>query len=191
MDSKSALMVEVSKTVTRCKNKGIDPSGFRFGFANTPNTALNLPTEEKKPDSEVSENTAKNDEQVEKLKWNENEPYVKMFRKQFASLALELSSSEFAITIILTEYISYETGLIKKHSGTPIDMQDIEELTGFSKKTVIKAMQKLLSKKIVFRGRTGNTENDPYQFYANPHIFFRGRYINSTLIAMFKDYKKK
>jgi predicted transcriptional regulator len=188
MDSKSTLLIEVSKTVTRCKNKGIDPSGFKFGFTNTPNSSLKVPTEEKKTDSE---DVAKSDEQPEKLKWNENEPYVKMFRKQFASLALELSSSEFAITIILTEYISYETGLIKKHSGTPIDMQDIEEFTGFSKKTVIKAMQKLLSKKIVFRGRTGNSENDPYQFYANPHIFFRGRYINPTLIAMFKDYKRK
>jgi predicted transcriptional regulator len=189
MDNKSALMVEVSKTVTRCKNKGIDPTGFRFGFKDIPNAALK--TEENKTEPETPKDTTESEGEVEKLKWNENEPYVKMFRKQFASLALELSSSEFAITIILTEYISYETGLIKKHSGTPIDMQDIEELTGFSKKTVIKAMQKLLSKKIVFRGRTGNTENDPYQFYANPHIFFRGRYINPTLIAMFKDYKKK
>jgi predicted transcriptional regulator len=191
MDNKSALMVEVSKTVTRCKNKGIDPSGFRFGFTNNPNSALKVPTEENKTEPETPEDPTESEGEVEKLRWNEKEPYVKMFRKQFASMALELSSSEMAIAIILTEFISYETGLIKKRGGDPLDMQEVEELTGFSKKTVIKAMQKLLSKKIIFRGRTGNSENDPYQFYANPHIFFRGRYINPTLIAMFKDYKKK
>lgn len=178
MDNRSAILTEVSKTVTRLKNKGIDPAGFSYGFRNMPNLTA------KEPESS-------NEEQIDRLKWNENEPYVKMFKKQFSSLAFELSPSELIIALILTEYISYETGLIKKRSGAPITMQDIEELTGFSKKTVIKSMQKLISKKILFRGRTGNSENDPYQFYANPHIFFRGRYINPTLIAMFKDYKKK
>lgn len=185
MDHRSILMTEVAKTVTRCKNKGINPEGFRFGFINAPN----LPTSPSKYKKNNPEEQSS--DQVEKIKWNENEPYIKMFKKQFSSLAFELSASELIIALALTEYISYETGLIKKPSGAPITMQDIEEITGFSKKTVIKSMQKLVSKKILFRGRTGNSENDPYQFYANPHIFFRGRYINPTLIAMFKDYKKK
>ena len=38
--------------------------------------------------------------------------------------------------------------------------------------------------KLLYRGETGKG----YQYFVNPHIFFKGQKINDTLKAMFKDY---
>lgn len=119
--------------------------------------------------------------------WGKDRPFVKMFIDYMPQLGLVLSGGALAIAFRLSEYICYGSNLIAKRGGNAITNVDIQEMMGYSEKTVIKLMQELVDNMIFYRGRTGRS----YQYFANPYLFSRGTVINSTLAAMFKDYPKK
>lgn len=189
MGDKDMLLIEVSKTATRLKNKGVDLTGFYYGVKEYPvykkvSDGLDLGQALK---SEIEAEEPKEENSIE---WKPEDTYVKIYPKAMSEVAKKLNGSEMLIVMKLMDYISYKSGLLKKANGYPITLKDIEKMTGLSNKTVVKSMINLVKKKVYFRGRTGIAENDPYQFYANPYIFFKGRFINQTLIDMFKDYRK-
>jgi hypothetical protein len=78
--------------------------------------------------------------------------------------------------------------MLKKRNGFPLDLFDIAEITNLHHKTISKVMIGLVNKKVFYKGRTGIKNS--CQFFANPFIFSKGKYINKTLYAMFKDYKE-
>lgn len=123
--------------------------------------------------------------------WGQGRPYIKLFIDYVPQLALRLSGGALAIVFRLSEYMRYETGLIARHKNgegdNPLNNEDIQQMMGYSNKTIIKLMGELVDKKVLFRGRTGHS----YQYYANPYLFFKGTTINKTLIAMFKNYTGK
>jgi len=176
------VLVEIKKTLTKASYNGADLEGFHYGFRRQPKeSSANI----KPPATEPA-----TQEEPANIKWEPDKVYIKLYPGHIFKLTEDLTSAEMRIVFLIPEYLSYQSGQLKNANGNPLTMADIEKLTGFTNKTVIKSAQKLIAKKILFRGRTGNTEHDPYQFYANPHIFFMGKYINPTLIDMFKDYKK-
>ena len=66
----------------------------------------------------------------------------------------------------------------------PLDNVDIKNMIKKSEQTVTLIMEKLINKRILSRNKVGRS----YQYFANPYIFFKGKFINKTLIAMFKKY---
>lgn len=121
------------------------------------------------------------------IPWGKGRPFVKLFIDYMPQLGLKLSGGALAIAFRLSEYIRYGSNLVAHHNGHPISNSDIQEMMGYSEKTVVKLMQELVDEMIFFRGRTGRS----YQYYANPYLFSRGTVINSTLAAMFKGYPDK
>jgi hypothetical protein len=175
---KDIILQEMAKTAARLKNNGLDITGLKFGI-----------------DKKIREGTQEDLDKIEEGKevWRKDDEFIKVFPKEIAEIAPLLSGAEIVIVMLLFNCMSYSDGLLRKGGrpdGKPITMDYVEKLTGYTKKTVIKAMGNLVRKRVYFYGRTGRKETDPYQFYANPYIFFKGKYINPTLISMFKDYNK-
>lgn len=176
-NDKETILQELAKTVTRLKNNGVDVTGVKFGINNSM----------REGDSECVENS---DEAKEV--WRSDDEFVKVFPKEIAEIAPQLTGTELVIVMLLMNCMSYSDGLLKKGgkaNGSPVTMEYIEKITGYSRKTVIKSMGNLVRKRVYFYGRTGRRETDPYKFYVNPYIFFKGKYINPTLVSMFKDYR--
>lgn len=172
--NKDVILQEITKTMTRLKNQGVNLEGTYFGFR------------ENEEDLEQKESGM--------VVWRKDDEFVKIFPKEIAQIAPLLNGTELLIVIHMTKCMSYSDGLLRKGgkaNGNPITFNDIMQLTGFSKKTVIKSMANLVRKRVYFYGRTGTKETDPYKFYVNPYIFFKGKYINPTLVSMFKNYTKE
>lgn len=165
---KDTILKEFTKTASRLTSKGIDLTNTYFGYR-----------------EDISENK-------DKVLWKPDKKFVKVFPEELSSVVLtldeegkRLSGAELAIIIILMCYISYESGMLTKGGGNQLNHADIERLTGFNKMTIVKSMDRLVRKKIFSRNKVGKK----YQYFANPYIFFRGRFINATLVDMFEDYK--
>ena len=118
---------------------------------------------------------------------NENGNFVKIFNKTMAMLGSEnLTANEYLVCLRLLNYIEYESGILKfGNTGRALKLADIEEITGLSKSTTIRAMQTLVEKKIYGVHKTGK-ENC---YTVNPFIFMKGRYINKTLYNFYKKSK--
>lgn len=100
-------------------------------------------------------------------------------------IAKDISGISLAIAIFLQTYAKYQSNLIAYDNGRPISNDDIVKLTEYSKPTVVKCMDELVSTKVFARVKVGKS----YQYYANPYIFCKGKRVNKTLIDMFKNYK--
>jgi len=159
---KDIAIQEMSKTVSRLKSRGIDANGLFYGYR----------------DNVV--------EDPGKVLWKPEDAFVKVFPEELARVATKLSGTETIITMMLMAYISYDSGMLTKGGGYPLTHDDIQRITGYLKKAVIVNMDKLVKKKVFSRNRVGHA----YQYFANPYIFFRGKYINNTLVDMFKSYKQ-
>jgi len=169
---KDVILQELSKTITRLHNSGVNVDGLYYGIR------------EYEPEKEEEETDGCN------FPWRVKDEFVKVFPKEIAEIVPVLSGTEIVIVMLLMDCMSYSDGLLRKGGkGKPVTMEYIEKLTGYSRKTVVKSMANLVRKRVYFYGRTGRKETDPYQFYVNPYIFFKGKYINPTLVSMFKDYK--
>jgi hypothetical protein len=119
------------------------------------------------------------------ITWKTKDPFIKMFPESLRVVALNSSGTELAIIMSLVECIDYDTGMLSSHKGFPITNIDIEDITGFNKKTIIVAMDNIVCNKIFSRNKVGRS----YQYFANPFIFMKGKRITTTLHAMFKNYK--
>lgn len=166
MSDKDIILQEFAKTTNRLKSKGVDITNTFYGFR-----------------EDMSEQ--------DRVLWQPEKKFVKVFPDELANVVTmlddegkRLSGAELAIVMLLMGYISYNSGMLVKGGGNPVSQSDIERLTGFNRITVVKSMDKLVRKKVFARNKVGKS----YQYFANPYIFFRGRFINATLVDMFKSY---
>lgn len=112
--------------------------------------------------------------------------FIKLFRGVLDMLLKEkLNSADFSIILVCLMNLEYSSGAVKGNNGKFVNVSEISEITGLSRPTTTQSIDKLVNKKILHKGKTGNT----VQLYVNPYIFMRGKVINKTLYAMFKDSK--
>lgn len=167
MSDKDIVLQEFAKTVNRLKSKGVDLTNTYYGFR-----------------EDISE-------EQDRVLWQPEKKFVKVFPDELANVVTmlddegkRLSGAELAIVMLLMGHISYNSGMLTKGGGNPVSQSDIEKITGFNRITVVKSMDRLVRKKVFARNKVGKS----YQYFANPYIFFRGRFINATLVDMFKTY---
>lgn len=180
---KDIILSEFSKTATRLQNKGCDMNGTFFGV----NDRIREPRTKKIEPiiNPVNIEDTKEEPPQDHIVWKPENEFIKVYPDELNRIAFRLSGAETLTLIRLITFIDYESGMLKKDKK-PLITKDIIELTGFSKVTVIAIMEKLVSERLLSKNRVGRTA----QFLANPYIFFKGKYINKTLIDMFKDYRK-
>lgn len=177
---KDVILTEMKKTTTRLQKNGVDLTGTYFGINDKVRSMGNLALdndENAKEDSEIPEgNTV----------WTPEEDFIKIYPDALNKISFRLSGSETLTLFKLIPHINYQSGMLVREKR-PLISKDIIELTGFSKVTVIAIVERLVEERILAKTRVGRT----YEFFVNPYIFFKGKYINHTLLDMFKDYKKK
>jgi hypothetical protein len=175
---KDVSLIELKKTVTRLHNSGVNTDGIYFGIND------NI---RKSGKQELCEENEEEQESEGNVLWKPEDEFIKIFPDELNRIAFNLTGAETLTLMRLLCYIDFISGMLKKQDKTPLANADIISITGFSKVTVIEIMDNLVIKRVLSRNKVGRA----YQYFANPYIFFKGRYINPTLIAMFKDYKKK
>lgn len=122
------------------------------------------------------------------IELNKDEDFVKMFTEAIVRLIQEedLTNTELKLCLFMGKYIGYESGLLRyENNGKLLNLNDIVNITGMSKRSVINGMQGLVSKKVFGVHKTGK-EN---AYTVNPFIFMKGRYVNKTLYNLYKNTK--
>jgi hypothetical protein len=177
---KDIILIEMKKTTTRLRNQGVDLKGTYFGINDKIREMGNLALDN---DESADENC---DVPEGNTVWTPEEDFIKIYPDALNKISFRLSGSETLTLFKLIPHINYQSGMLMREKR-PLISKDIIELTGFSKVTVISIVERLVEERILAKTRVGRT----YEFFVNPYIFFKGKYINHTLLDMFKDYKKK
>jgi hypothetical protein len=180
LSDKDEVLTEISKTVTRLRNKGCNVEGLFYGI----NDKIRNP---KSHDDRTEKGKDNIDETIPEghFIWKPEESFIKVYPEELNKISFKLTGAETLTVIKLLPYIDYQSGMLKIDKR-PMILKDIIKITGFSKVTVIGIMAKLVDERILSRNHVGRT----YEFFVNPYIFFKGKYINHTLVDMFKEYKK-
>lgn len=126
--------------------------------------------------------------QSDLIEINTDEDFVKIFGRTMSMLMKEedLTLNEVKICLHMISYIGYESGLLRyENNGKLLKLKDIEEITKLPKRSVVRAMNSLVSRKVFGVHKTGK-EN---AYTVNPFIFMKGRQINKTLYNLYKNTK--
>jgi len=106
----------------------------------------------------------------------DKEEFVKIFQSQLQTI-FDLSKSALKI-------LSYFMSVAKYSDELDFDLESCKEYTKYSSKdTILNGIAELLRNEIIARGR------NPYKYYANPSIFYKGDRI--VLITEYRVKKKK
>jgi hypothetical protein len=128
---------------------------------------------------------------VDKEEWNPESDFIKLYSLGIENMSGELKMSDFKVILKLIPHISYTTGMLGKrglhNKIVPLEQKDMIRITDLSKRHLINSLERLVIEKVFCKVKVGRN----FLYYANPFIFFRGKYINKTLISMFKNYKYK
>lgn len=108
--------------------------------------------------------------------------YVKVYTKSMFQLAKRLDGVTIQLLNLMVTFLSYEDGILQHKNGKPLTRLNIIEMSGLNRKTVDKALKKLIDNKIIGRHKTGRT----LHYTANPFIFMKGRRVSKTLYKFFE-----
>lgn len=166
MDTRKAIAQEIGRTRSKLQKMGIDTSGLSFTYR--------------------SDENDKEEDNSREL-WRAGDEFIKLFTSDLVDITDDLTGTEALALFSIIPFISYETGMFTigtTNNKRPLNNDDVQRMIKKSDTTVTAIMDKLNSKRIVSRNKVGRS----YQYFANPYIFFKGKFINKTLIAMFKNY---
>jgi hypothetical protein len=103
----------------------------------------------------------------------DKEEFVKIFQSELKTI-FDLSKKALKV-------LSYFMNVSGFGDELDFDIEDCLEFTGYSsKQTIVDSIVELLDKEIVARGK------NPYKYYANPKIFYKG-----DRIVLISDYRLK
>lgn len=106
----------------------------------------------------------------------DKEEFVKIFQSQLSAI-FDLSKSALKV-------LSYFMSVAKYSDELDFDLDDCKVFTKYnSKDTIFNGITELLNNEIIARGK------NPYKYYANPSIFYKGDRI--VLVTEYRLSKKK
>lgn len=130
------------------------------------------------------------DDKPKEIVWKPKDIFLKVYVEELKKIRNKINATDMIFCFEILPYISYASGMLtktgKNDKRCPLKLKDIMDVTGYSKNTVRDCLNRLVNVKVLSKTKVGRQNI----YYANPHIFFKGRTINETLISMFKDYKE-
>lgn len=97
----------------------------------------------------------------------------------------KLTATEYRILLAMISNTNYKSGLIAFGNNKPLTTKWLTEKMIIDKKTTRKSVRTLIDLGIIAE----STTNHKTQYFFNPYIQYRGRWINKTLYDMFKNTK--
>lgn len=168
MDTKKTILQEIIRTRHKLEKMGVDVSRLSFSYC-------------------ADEEEAQEEAEEQREAWRTGDVFIKLFTSDIVDIVDDLTGAEAFALFSIIPYISYETGMLTMGATSnkrPITNADICHVIKKAESNVTIIMDKLVLKRILSRNKVGRS----YQYFANPYIFFKGKYINKTLIAMFRKY---
>lgn len=112
-----------------------------------------------------------------------NGQFGKAYSAALSKLAKQnLSQSEYRIVLLFITLVRPSSGLIAYGNYKPVNLDWVAEELQLSDKTVTRSINRLLMFRIICKATSGGD----VQYFFNPYIYNKGRYINKTLFEMFK-----
>jgi len=112
-----------------------------------------------------------------------NGTWGKMYAEALDKLArLDLTASDYKAIMLLLPLVRPNSGLIAYGNYKPVNIAYVEKQLAISHKTAMRTIQKLMDLRIIAKNISGSDT----QYFFNPYIYHKGRYINKTLYEMFK-----
>lgn len=118
-----------------------------------------------------------------RIYWGNDWDFTKHFTEMNPKLTSELSKKSSSLLVTLFPYVSYSTNLLCRRGRTEefLTNTDIQEISGFTKKTTSKYLVELVESKALSREKDGKQ----WKYFINPEICIRGARINKDTIAKF------
>jgi DNA-binding MarR family transcriptional regulator len=123
--------------------------------------------------------------------FKKKEAFVKVFTNPITALFKELPTKEFAVTMALMPFISYNDGILR-YNNKIVDGKAISELLGENYETFKRIIASLIKKNILARiDRPSDTYSNKTKkcLVVNPFIFLRGQDIEKDIVDLFVDSK--
>lgn len=105
--------------------------------------------------------------------------------REIAKWMKDLTPQEKAILFTVSPYVGWEDCCLKHENGNMVTFGFIVEMSCLSRGAVSKAINGLIGKDILYRGKNSKER----QYFMNPWLFSKGNRINSILQTMFRNYK--
>lgn len=120
-------------------------------------------------------------------RWKDDSWFIKVYRTEMREYKkqTQLSSSAGLLLFYLIEYIEYRTNRIVDKKGKALTNDDMADLVGLNKKTIVKSLSELESKMFIKRIGAGRSR----QIYFNPYLASGGNQLDKTIIEKFEDYE--
>lgn len=96
-----------------------------------------------------------------------------------------LTSSDYRVLLLMMSGVGYKTGYISMGNNHAMTNEWIAKKLDVDKKTVDRAIKKLIDKGII----AINITEQKKAYYMNPYIQYKGSWISKDLYNMFKDTK--
>lgn len=116
-----------------------------------------------------------------------NNAFVKMNYKEQREVYPELNAYEVKMLATLVNYIEYWSNCVVINGNYTPTIQDLSELSGMSRAKAADTLASLVKKHLIAKVYTGK-DRKHLQYYVNPWIALKGRYIDATLKTMFREY---
>jgi len=97
----------------------------------------------------------------------------------------DLSPNEKSVLFTVSPYVGYEDCCLRHDNGEMVTFGFIVEMSGLSRGAVSKAINGLIRKDILYRGRNSRER----QYFVNPWLFCKGTRVNKVLKTMFRNYR--
>jgi hypothetical protein len=114
--------------------------------------------------------------------FKKKEPFLKLYLKTLFPLFKYLNGTEALFFLLLSQYINYTDGILKKSDGTVLTREDISEISGQTLRNVDRTLKGLLDKQVISRNRTGKI----YHYLINPFIINKGLRLDNTFVGLFE-----
>ncbi len=104
----------------------------------------------------------------------------------------ELSYSEIALVVFLSDFICYKDCVLRTNGnskGNPLTVQDLAKLSGLKYDTIRRTIYSLRDKEILGFHVTGSGETETKMITVNPYIFCRGKKISAWVVDFYSKTK--
>jgi hypothetical protein len=114
--------------------------------------------------------------------------FTKLNMDEFALWLNDLTKNEIVLFVQLSEYAQFGSNvLMKKNRKDKIRRDDIVRLSKTGRDATLAALKGLLDKLFLCEA----TDGEHYQYVMNPHLVFKGRYINQTSLRLFDGFIRR
>ncbi len=104
--------------------------------------------------------------------------------KELKLVLEDLDDREKACVLSILPYVRYQSCLICYKNGKAINADDIGSIVGKSRRRALEAIEKLIKKGILYKGRNSHE----VQYFFNPFLVKKGQYVDKVLKTMFRNY---